>query len=66
MDGEIIKICDHLAAFVEAVLSIRHGITSSPLEEARRDLLEKYEQMKPLGEKLDFSHLFKTIGEQIS
>ena len=66
VDGEIIRICDHLAAFVEAVLSIRHGITSPHLEEARRDLLEKYEQMEPFWEKLDFSRLFKRIGEQIN
>jgi len=64
IDGEIIQICDHLAAFVEAVFSIGHGITSRYLEEARKDLLEQYKKMEPLEEKLDFASLFKEIGTQ--
>lgn len=34
VDGEMIKGCDHLAAFIEASLSLSHGITSRHLEEA--------------------------------
>ena len=54
LDGELIRVCDHLAAFVEASLSIRHGITSRPLVEGRNDIYEAYRGMR-LG---DFS-----IGE---
>ena len=34
VDGKMLKICDHLAAYIEAALSIQHGIKSSHLEEA--------------------------------
>ena len=42
VDGEIIRCCDHLAAFIEASLSMHHGITSNHLEEGKQRLLEKY------------------------
>jgi putative hydrolases of HD superfamily len=34
VDGEMIKGCDHLAAFIEASLSLSHGITSRHLVDA--------------------------------
>ena len=34
LDGKMLKICDHLAAYIEAALSIQHGIKSPHLEEA--------------------------------
>ncbi len=39
-----IKACDDLAAFVEASLSIRHGITSQHLETARCKLFNEYSE----------------------
>ena len=36
LDGKIIKACDKLTAFIEADLSIKHGITSKHLEEGER------------------------------
>ena len=42
IDGEILKGCDHLAAFVEAFLSLEHGISSKHLTSAIRDLKAKY------------------------
>ena len=42
VDGEILKGCDHLAAFVEAFLSLEHGISSKHLTSAIRDLKAKY------------------------
>ncbi|NMB97341.1 MAG: HD domain-containing protein, partial [Clostridiaceae bacterium] len=43
VDGEIIRGCDHLAAFIEASLSISHGITSKYLQEGLVSLRKKYE-----------------------
>lgn len=42
VDGELIRICDHLAAYLEATLSIQHGITSRTLRKARDKLLARY------------------------
>ncbi len=46
VDGELIKACDDLAAFIEASLSIRHGIKSRILEEGRKDIYKKYKTKK--------------------
>ena len=35
IDGELIKACDKLTAFIEADMSIKHGITSKHLEDGR-------------------------------
>ncbi|MEN6441019.1 MAG: HD domain-containing protein [Syntrophobacter sp.] len=42
VDGELIKACDKLAAFIEASLSIRYGISSHHLEEGKKILYETY------------------------
>lgn len=42
VDGELIRVCDHLGAFLEATLSISHGITSRSLRNARDRLLGRY------------------------
>ena len=42
VDGKIIRGCDHLAAFMEAWLSIHYGITSSHLASAVKSLPEQY------------------------
>lgn len=42
VDGELIRACDKLAAFIEASLSIEHGIKSSHLVEGKRLLYEKH------------------------
>lgn len=56
MDGELIKACDKLAAFIEADLSIKHGITSKKLEEGRMDIYKKFKGKKISG--IDFGYLF--------
>jgi putative hydrolases of HD superfamily len=56
VDGQIIRACDKLAAFIEASLSIQHGIKSRNLEEGKEYI---YEQFK--GERigpLNFGELF--------
>jgi putative hydrolase of HD superfamily len=42
IDGRMLKGCDNLAAFMEAWLSIRYGITSAHLEKAVQTLPEQY------------------------
>lgn len=42
IDGSVLKGCDNLAAFVEAWLSRRYGITSKHLEEAEISIKEQY------------------------
>lgn len=49
VDGEIIRVCDHLAAFMEASLSIRHGITSRALRAAQEKLYAHYAEKSVEG-----------------
>lgn len=41
-DGELLKLCDHLAAFMEAYNAIRNGITSSHLHQAYWRITQNY------------------------
>jgi len=41
-DGELIKICDSLAAFMEAYTSLRNGIASEQLQQALWRIREQY------------------------
>ena len=43
VDGRVLKGCDHLAAFLEAWLSIQCGITSSHLAGVVEELPKTYE-----------------------
>jgi len=60
IDGELIRACDHLAALVEAVTSIRHGITSRYLRDGRLRLLHDYSQ-RQIGN-IDFGKIFTDMG----
>jgi putative hydrolase of HD superfamily len=42
VDGNLLKACDHLAAFIEAALSIKQGIKSHHLEEGKSRLYQMY------------------------
>ena len=42
VDGALIRVADHIAAFVEADSSINHGITSNHLRDGRSNLLRLY------------------------
>jgi putative hydrolase of HD superfamily len=46
IDGALVKVADHFAAFVEAFMSINHGIKSFELIKAVKTLEEKYEDKK--------------------
>ncbi len=56
VDGQIIEICDQLAAFREATLSIEQGIQSRRLVEAQRDIHKNYHGKRIGG--LDFGRIF--------
>ncbi len=56
LDGELIKACDQLAAYMETFLSISHGISSNHLAEANRQLYEMYKNKTVAG--IDFGQIF--------
>ena len=57
VDGTVLKCCDHLAAFVEAYLSIECGISSKHLRNGMEDLREQYKNKVVCG--LDFGKLYE-------
>ena len=59
IDGEIIRACDNLAAFIEASLSIRHGVTSRHLDEGVDRLIKIYHD-KSVGP-VDFGQIFRAF-----
>ena len=56
LDGEIIRACDQLAAYIETFLSISHGIKSYHLEEGNRQLYNHNSNKIIAG--LNFGQLF--------
>jgi len=62
LDGKIIKACDKLTAFIEADLSIKHGITSKHLEEGRKNIYEKFKDKNVSG--IDFGKLFNYFKDR--
>ncbi len=56
VDGEIIRGCDHLSAYLEAYLSIKFGINSEQLQSGYHSLFQKYENRNIAG--VDFGQLF--------
>ncbi len=56
IDGQIIRCCDHLSAFLEAYLSIEYGIRSHQIMSGYRNLREQYRGKKVAG--IDFGELF--------
>ncbi len=56
LDGEMIKACDQLAAYIETFLSISHGIKSYHLEEGNRQLYDRYKNRTIAG--INFGNLF--------
>ncbi len=56
IDGQLIKVADHLGAYIEALMSLKHGIKSPELLNATTYLSKKYENKKYLG--IDVSKYF--------
>jgi putative hydrolase of HD superfamily len=57
LDGTVIKACDQLAAYVEAFLSIRHGIRSKHLTDGL-SIRSLYEGEKGIVSGVDFGSVF--------
>lgn len=56
IDGEIIRACDHMSAYLEAYMSLRYGIQSEQMQSGYHNLFEKYENKEIAG--VDFGQLF--------
>lgn len=56
VDGEIIRACDHLSAYLEAYMSLRFGIQSEQLQSGYHNLFQVYENRIIGG--VDFGQLF--------
>lgn len=56
IDGEIIRACDHLSAYLEAYMSLKYGITSEQIESGYHNLFARYENKEIAG--VDFGQLF--------
>ncbi|MDR2080438.1 MAG: HD domain-containing protein [Campylobacteraceae bacterium] len=59
IDGEVLKKCDRLAAFIEAVLSISYGIKPRELIEGKENTKEKLKESA--GAEVDFYELAEEI-----
>jgi len=63
VDGKLVRVSDHIAAFLEADSSINYGITSKHLRDGRRNLVKLY----PDGETIngfDAAAFFKEFETQ--
>jgi putative hydrolase of HD superfamily len=56
IDGSLVKVADHFGAFVEAIMSIKHGIKSPELVNAVNLLKEKYKNKRMFN--IEFSKYF--------
>lgn len=56
VDGEIIRGCDHLSAYIETYISHTSGVTSHTLTDGNKGLYEKYQNSVIGG--MDFGVLF--------
>jgi len=63
VDGQIIKGCDHLAAFVEAYMSIEYGISSKHLLTGVRDIRSRYRDRVIGG--VDFGSLYEQFPDNL-
>ncbi len=59
IDGKVIRICDHMSAYLEAYLSLENGIASHSLKASVRTLYEKYKSVNIDG--VDFGHYFESF-----
>ena len=59
IDGSLIKVADHIGAYIEASASIANGVATSHLVGARDGLLKKYEGYKIYG--IDIGKLLEAL-----
>jgi len=57
LDGQLIEVCDKLAAYMEACVSIQMGVRPQPLEDGKRGLYDRYSRTVlygyPIGQLFD-------------
>jgi len=56
LDGELVKACDELSAFIEASMSLKYGIRAATLVDASDSIYEKYKRKELLG--IPFGEMF--------
>jgi putative hydrolase of HD superfamily len=61
MDGEMIKAFDQLSAFIEAKLSIKHGVSSDALLEAETNIYSSMKDYKVSG--INFGRIFRYFSK---
>jgi putative hydrolase of HD superfamily len=58
LDGQVVEVCDKLAAYIEASVSIRMGLRPQALEEGKRRIYERFSRVVlygyPVGQLFDF------------
>lgn len=59
IDGSLVKVADHIGAFIEATASIRNGVAPIALINAKDALLKKYEGVKIFG--IDIEKLLREL-----
>jgi putative hydrolase of HD superfamily len=64
IEGQIIEVSDKLAAFTEAIISIRHGVTSKELEKATEDI-EKELSQKNIPD-IDITNVYQRLRKLIN
>ncbi len=62
IDGKALKMCDRFAAFMEASLSIYHGVKSNELINGKKQTEEKIKNIG-LVNGVDFTNLVDTVNE---
>lgn len=60
IDGVALKQCDKLSAFVEASLSISHGIKSKELVNGKKQIMKGLKEVQGI----DFLEIAKQIDEE--
>ena len=56
IDGQIIRACDHLSAYLEAYLSLKYGVQSDNIQSGYHNLFNLYDNRIIAG--IDFGQLF--------
>lgn len=59
IDGQVIRICDHISAYLEAYLSVKNGIQADSLKKSMETLYNTYKD-KVLDD-VDYGFYFKTF-----
>ena len=62
IDGKALKMCDRFAAFMEASLSIHHGVKSNELINGKKQIEEKIKNSVKINS-VDFAKLVDSVNE---